>query len=138
MLSAVAVAAAGALLWGVTVYAARGHGRGDLEIKDSFEVGRVSALVDRTPFLLPDATPGRSVDIYVQHDPGRPEDEGWLAFSALAPGQRDRDCFLRYSEEDDVFRDPCTGSEYPPSGDGLPRYPTRVDEDDRLFVDLTP
>ena len=138
MAAIVGVVVSGLLLWGVTVYASKGHGRGDLAIRDEFRVGSVAALVDRVPFLLPDATPGRSVDVYVQHDPGRPVDEGWLVFSAFALGQTDRSCFLRYEEDDDVFRDPCTGAEFPASGAGLRQYPTRVDDDDRLHVDLSP
>ena len=132
------VVVGGALLGGVTVYASRGNGKGDLAIRDEFRVGSMAALVDRVPFLLPDATPGRSVDVYVQHDPGRPADEGWLVFSALAPGQTDRECFLRWSEDDGVFRDPCTDETFPPDGTGLRQYPTRVDDDDRLYVDLSP
>jgi len=136
VVAVVAVVLGGLLLWGVTVYAARGKGKGDLEIKSEFRVGHAAALVDQVPFLLPDATPGRSVDIYIQHDPGQPVDAGWLAFSARAPGQDDRRCNLVYSEEDEVFRDPCTDAEFPASGEGLTHYPTRLDDDDRLYVSL--
>jgi hypothetical protein len=136
VLSLVAVVVGGLMVWAVTLYAARGHGKGQLEIRDEFRVGHASALVDQVPFLLPDATPGRSVDIYVQHDPGAAVDTGWLAFSAYAPGQRDRECFLRYSEEDEVFRDPCTDEEFPPDGTGLTQYKVRVDDDDRVHISL--
>ena len=136
VLSAGAVLVAAVLLYAITRYAASGHGKGDLAIKDSFRVGHAAALVDQVPFLLPDATPGRSVDIYIQHDPGRPVEEGWLAFSAFAPGQTDRSCFLRYDEDDEVFRDPCTDAEFPPDGTGLTQYPTSVDDENRVHVDL--
>ena len=136
MAAALAVVVGGVMVGAVTLYAARGHGKGQLEIKSSFSVGRASALVDQVPFLLPDATPGRSVDIYVQHDPGRPVEEGWLAFSALAPGQTDRECFVRYSADDEVFRDPCTGAEVPASGDGLTQYRTTVDDDGNVQVSV--
>ena len=135
----VAVALAGVLLWVVTVLISNRsvNPRGPFEA-DEFEVGHVEALVDRVPFLLPDASPSRRRDIYVQHDPGAADDEGWLAFSAFAPGQTDRECFLRWSAADEVFRDPCTDREFPPDGTGLDQYPTRVDDDNRLHVDLTP
>ena len=137
--SVVAVVLAAVLLWVVTVLISNRtvRPRGPFEA-DTFEVGQVAALVDRTPFLLPDASPSRSRDVWVQHDPGRGPEEGWLVFSALAPGQTDRSCFLRWSEEDGVFRDPCTGDEFPANGDGLTHYPVEVDDDARLHVDLTP
>lgn len=97
---------------------------------------RIASISDQVPFLLPDASPAQTRDIYIQHL-GDDEEEGWLAFSAFAPGQDDRDCFLRWRPDDDAFVDPCTGETYPPDGDGLASYPTRV-SDDRVYVDLTP
>jgi hypothetical protein len=34
--------------------------------------------------------------------------------------------------------DPCTGTHYPPDGGSLPTYPTRIDDNKVLYVDLTP
>ena len=101
--------------------------------QDEFSV-RIASIEDQVPFLLPDASPSRSRDIYIQHLAGD-EDEGWLAFSAFAPGQDDRDCFLRW--DGSAFADPCTDETFPADGDGLTHYPTRV-EDERVYVDLTP
>lgn len=95
---------------------------------------RIASIEDQVPFLLPDASPSRSRDIYLQHL-ADDEDEGWLAFSAFAPGQDDRDCFLRWDGE--AFTDPCTDESFPADGDGLTQYPTRV-EDGRVYVDLSP
>lgn len=133
-----ALVVAAVLLWLVTVLISNRTvtPRGPFAA-DEFIVGRTSALVDRVPFLLPDASPARARDIYVQHL-GRDEDEGWLAFSAFAPGQTDRECFLRWDDEASAFEDPCTGATFPPDGDGLTQYPTSVDDDGTLSVDLTP
>jgi hypothetical protein len=121
----------GAMLWGTTVYVSRGHGKGQLAARAEFSV-RTAAIADDVPFLLPDASPARRRDVYIQHV-GRSEDEGWLAFSAYAPGQTRRDCHLRWTGA--RFEDPCTGAHFPPDGTGLTSYPTRV-TDGRLYVDL--
>ena len=133
-----AVVVAASLLWLLTVLISNRTvtPRGPFEA-DEFEVGRASALADRVPFLLADASPSRTRDIYVQHL-GADEEEGWLAFAAYAPGQTERDCFLRWSTADEEFRDPCTDETFPADGDGLTHYPTRVDDDGRVHVDLTP
>ena len=125
---------AGGMLWGATVYVSRGHGKGDLAPQQEFFVGKTKALADRTPFLLPDASPARRRDLYVQHL-GSDLTKGWLAFSALAPGQTDRSCFLKWRSAH--FEDPCTGDTFPPDGTGLTMYATRLD-DGRLYVDLNP
>lgn len=134
----VGVVLAAALMWVLTVLISNRTvtPKGPFE-QAEFSVGRTDEIVDRVPFLLPDASPSRSRDIYIQHLDDD-EDEGWLAFSAFAPGQTDRACFLRWSAADEVFRDPCTDAEHPSDGEGLTHYPVRVDDDGRLHVDLTP
>ena len=52
---------------------------------------------------------------------------------ARAPEQTDESCYLEVAG--DGFRDPCSGTEYPPDGEGLATYPTEV-RDGRVFVDL--
>jgi hypothetical protein len=135
VLSVVAVVAAGSLLWVLTVLISNRtvSPRGPFA-SDEFRVGHVEELVDRVPFLLPDASPSQRRDIYVQHL-GDDVEEGWLAFAAYAPGQTDRECFLRWDGVQH-FTDPCTERQFPAAGEGLQRYPTRVDEDGRLHVDL--
>jgi len=121
-----------------TAYVSGGHGKGDLAPTRDYSAGRTDALAaeiaERGPFLVADASPSRRRDIYIQHL-GRAESEGWVVVSAFAPDQTDRECFLRWSTDDEVFRDPCTGTQFPKDGTGLTRYPTRVD-DHRLYVDL--
>jgi hypothetical protein len=129
----VGVVLAGGLLWALTVLISNRTvtPRGPFTA-DEFTVGRVASIADRVPFLLPDASPSHERDLYVQHL-GDDLDRGWLAFAALAPGQTDRGCFLKWRA--DHFEDPCTGKTFPPDGTGLTAYPTRV-ANGRLYVDV--
>ncbi|MDP9006695.1 MAG: hypothetical protein M3N15_07270 [Actinomycetota bacterium] len=113
---------------------------GDIEARlgdDVFVAGqveRLSAAVRRDgPIAFPDASPRRQRDLYVQHLGPGPED-GWLAFSAQAPGA-ERRCLLQWLPVEEEFVDPCSGRRYPPDGEGLTQYPTVV-EDGQLSVDL--
>ena len=128
----VGVALAAGLMWLLTVLISNRSvtPKGPFE-QTEFSVG-IASVADRVPFLLPDASPSRRRDIYIQHL-GADEEEGWLAFAAFAPGQVDRDCFLRW--DGTQFEDPCTGEVFPDDGAGLTPYDTRVD-DGRLYVDL--
>jgi hypothetical protein len=104
---------------------------------DEFRAGRADRLAariaaDGRPFLIADASPARERDIYLQHE-GDDEEEGWLAFSARAPGQDQRGCSLVWHGTG--FADPCTGQPFPPDGEGLTHYATRV-EDGIVLVDL--
>jgi hypothetical protein len=125
-----------ALVWGVVLVASSG----DVEVRlgdDVFRAGRVERLagaVERDgPIAIPDASPDRRRDIYLQHLGGS-DDEGWVAFAAQAPGA-DRSCFLSWDPDDEELVDPCDGRRYPADGEGLTRYPTQV-EDGLLTVDL--
>jgi hypothetical protein len=124
--------AAAAMLWVATVYVSHGHGKGDLAPRQEFFVGKTAHLLGQTPFLLPDASPAHRRDVYVQHL-GRNPATGWLVFAALAPGQTDRACHLKYRHG--RFEDPCTAATFPTDGTGLTRYRTHV-TDGRLYVDL--
>lgn len=99
-----------------------------------FDVGPAEqrrAVVERDGPLLFQDPLGRGRDIYVQHV----GPDGWKAFEARAPGAPPR-CVLEWQPADGRFRDPCTGATYPADGAGLVSYPTRVDDDGRLRVDL--
>src|SRR3954452_20092252 len=120
---------AGGMLWGATGYVSGGNGKGDLAPQQEFFVGKTAALRDPTPFLLPDASPSHRRDLYVQHlgsDPAR----GWVAFSAFAPDQTDRSCFLKWRSA--WFEAPCTAPPSPATGTALTRYPSRL-ADGRLY-----
>jgi hypothetical protein len=106
---------------------------------DRFEAGRTDRLaaeVERNgPILFPDASPQRARDIYLQHlgdEPG----EGWLAFLARSPDADDRTCVLQWDADAREFSDPCGDATYPADGEGLPHFPTEVDDDGVLSVDL--
>ena len=89
-----------------------------------------SDIARRGPLLFPDPQ-GRSRDIFVQHL-GGPD---WVAFEARAPGAP-RQCTLRWEQGARRFVDPCDGRSYPADGSGLVTFPARVDDDDRVIVDL--
>ena len=100
----------------------------------AFDVGpaeqRAAAVARDGPLLFPDPR-GGSRDIYVQHL----GDKDWVAFEARASGAP-RQCVLRWEERARHFVDPCDGRIFPPDGSGLVTFPARVDDDDRVIVDL--
>ncbi len=138
---AVLVAAAGVLTAvALVVLLLLMAGGGQVEVRlgdDEFNAGHVERLagaVERDgPILFPDASPARARDVYLQHLGATPE-EGWIAMAAQAPGAG-RECVLRWDPATRTFSDPCGDAEFPEDGEGLPRYPTRIEEG-RLFVDL--
>ena len=109
----------------------------DVEVNlgdDEFELEDVEGAAERIaesgPDIFPDPTGGNR-PILVNHLGGDVE-EGWVAVLAIAPDTEA--CIVSWDADEDVFRD-CEGTAYPPDGEGLTAYPTRV-EDDTLFVDL--
>ena len=138
MLSVVALVCAGLMMWAAVAIISGGRGTGQLSGRQRFDVGQVGRLSaeieDRGPFLVADASPRRQRDIYVQWLGETPE-VGWLAFSAFAPGQTDRSCFLEWDERSESFEDPCTGETFQADGTGLEQFPVEV-ADDHLYVDL--
>lgn len=136
MLGAAGVAAGFALFGGVALLA--GSGGVDVRLGDDVfvagQVDRLAAAVERDgPIAIPDASPRRQRDLYLQHLGATPA-EGWLAFAAQAPGA-ERRCLLQWLPAEMEFDDPCSDRRYPADGGGLPRYPTTV-EDGKLSVDL--
>ncbi|HSH23851.1 MAG TPA: hypothetical protein VK975_07310 [Acidimicrobiales bacterium] len=130
------VVAGVALFGGIALLA--GSGGVDVRLGDEVfvagEVDRLSAAVERDgPIAIPDASPRRQRDVYLQHLGTTPE-EGWLAFSAQAPGAQRR-CLLQWLPAEEQFADPCSDRRFPANGQGLTRYPTTVEEG-RLSVDL--
>lgn len=131
-----AVAAAFVAFGGLALLADSGNV--DMRLGDDvFRAGRVERLADAIaregPIAIPDASPERARDIYLQHLGETPE-VGWLAFAAQAPGA-ERTCLLRWEPADEEFRDPCSQRRYPADGEGLTQYPATV-ADGELTVDL--
>jgi hypothetical protein len=101
---------------------------------DEFQIHQIEAraetVADSGPLLFADPTGGNR-PLIVTHQGDEPE-EGWIAILAIAPGSEA--CIVDWDEDDGVFRD-CEGETYPPDGEGLETFPTRV-EDNTLFIDL--
>ena len=101
---------------------------------DEFELenvdGAAARIAEDGPDIYPDPTGGTRT-ILINHV-GDDVEEGWVAVLAIAPGSES--CLVNWDADDGVFRD-CEGEAYPPDGEGLEQFPTRV-EGDTLFVDL--
>lgn len=59
--------------------------------------------------------------------------KGWRAFSIATATPS---CVLAVNRTSHDLIDPCTGRHYPPDGGSLPSYPTRIDDQRVLYVDL--
>ena len=134
MLTGLGGVAAGVLLF-LLVLAIAGPRSAEQTTKATFKVGSANNLAKTIardgPLLFPDLL-NRSRDIWVQHLGGN----DWRAFEAHAPGAPRR-CSLRWRPESRDFVDPCDGRTYPPDGAGLTSYPTTVDDDGTVVVDLS-
>ncbi len=111
----------------------------DIQISDGiFRPGPADELADGIaetgPILLSDTAEGDR-DIVLTHV-GDDPDEGWHAFAAR-PLAAPRDCFVAWEPDGRVFVDNCDGTTYDETGAGLPRYPTAVDSDGILTIDLS-
>jgi hypothetical protein len=97
----------------------------------------VREIAERGPYLLSDVS-GGDRDVFVQHL-GEDPTEGWLVFDARPPAAG-RDCTLVWAQAEQHFAFPdaerCGGDTFPADGEGLKQYPTEVDDDDHLIVDL--
>lgn len=141
IVTAVGGLAAAILVFLVMVNVARtsgGAGGGDGEdggsTKREFVVGRAGSLAGtvqrRGPLLIQDPLRGRQ-NIYVQFL----GDDRWVAFDSHPPGSP-LTCQLTWEPATRRFRDGCSGRTFPADGTGLVTYPTRVNDDDRVLVDL--
>ena len=141
----VGVVAALAIAFGVAQLASQG--KVDVRLgSDTFAEQDAEDAAERIaedgPILYADAA-GGDRDIVLQHQ-GDDPNEGWIALAARPPGAA-RECTIQSRDRDEPFRllssdgevtDVCDGSEFPPSGEGLPSYPVTVDADGKLDVDL--
>lgn len=106
---------------------------------DEFNAGYTEVLAraiddgDGRPLIFNDVS-GGDRDIYVQHL-GDVDDEGWSAFETRVPGRED--CFAEWNADDERFVATCDdGLTFPADGEGLTAYPTTVNADGRLIIDL--
>ncbi|HEX2274798.1 MAG TPA: hypothetical protein VHG90_13065 [Acidimicrobiales bacterium] len=125
---------AGVLLFVVVLNVMGSRGSGNLAGPDLFLVGKATPLAqtvaEKGPLLFPDPL-GRGRDVYVNHLGGG----DWRTFEVRPRGAPSR-CVVRWRTERRLFVDDCTGREYPADGAGLVTYPTRVDDEGRVVVDL--
>ena len=134
MLTGLGGVAAGVLLF-LLVLALTGPRSTEQSARAKFKVGsaeRLARTVAREGPLLFQDLLDRSRDIYVNHLGA----EDWRAFEAHAPGAPRR-CTLEWRPESREFVEPCDGRRFAADGTGLRSYPTRVDEDGLLIVDLS-
>ena len=141
----VGVVAALAIAFGVAQLASQG--KVDVRLgSDTFAEQDAEDAAERIaedgPILYADAA-GGDRDIVLQHQ-GDDPNEGWIALAARPPGAA-RECTIQSRDRDEPFRllntdgevsEACDGTEFPPSGEGLPSYPVTVDADGKLDVDL--
>jgi len=91
----------------------------------------LGASVDRQgPLLLSDPL-GSQRSIYVQHLGGN----DWRTFDTRAPGASS-DCLVVWQATERAFVDRCSRQAYPADGTGLTGFPTRVDDDGKVLIDL--
>jgi hypothetical protein len=115
--------------------------RGEVSVRigdDTFRPGQAATIADfiadEGPWLVPDVA-GGDRDLILQHLGDDPT-SGWYAFAAR-PLQAPRDCLVQWQQATETFVDSCDGTVYPADGEGLPRFPVRID-DGELEVIVTP
>ena len=125
---------AGVLVFMVVLKLMGSGGGGNRAGTDLFLLGQATPLAatvgESGPLLLPDPL-GRGRDVYVNHLGGG----DWRTFEVNPPGAPAR-CAVRWTPDRRLFVDGCSGREYPPDGAGLVSYPTDVDDEGRVVVDL--
>ncbi len=111
-----------------------GSGRPRSEGTERFVLGKAERLAETVaregPLLLPDPL-GRGRDVWVQHLAG----SDWRTFDAHPPGAGGR-CVVTWRADRRVFVDRCSGREHPADGTGLVSFPTEVDDEGRVVIDL--
>jgi hypothetical protein len=93
----------------------------------TFRVGAAQTLARRIkaddyPLLFQDLR-NNSIDIFVDHDRGRPFYRAWRAVEAHAPGAP-RACTLNWTGSG--YSDPCSGKTFPADGKGLRTFQVNV------------
>ncbi len=106
---------------------------------DEFNAGYAEVLADAIvegdgqPLIFNDVS-GGDRDIYVQHL-GEDDTTGWTAFETRLPGSDD--CFAVWDVDRELFVSSCDETvTFLADGTGLVAYPTRVNADGRVIVDL--
>ena len=138
------LAVLGFALWGIAVWVSDSSGPGStLEVRlgdDEFNLGpaakRADAIAQDGPVLYPGLLGPDEGYIVVNHVGSDPV-KGWYAFAAAAPGQPVT-CVVQWQPARQQFVDPCTGTAYPATGDGLEQFEVLITPKKEVLVDLTP
>ena len=96
---------------------------GDVDFGSISADNMADEIEEKGPILWPDVASGTR-DIWLQHLGDGPAD-GWLAFDARRTGSG-RECNVAWDITDRTFTDPCDGSIYPETGEGLPEIPVYI------------
>lgn len=138
VIAVVAVVAGLGVGWLVLQLASSGQANINLG-EDEFNAGYTEVLADAIadgdgqPLIFSDVS-GGDRDIYVQHV-GSDDDEGWTAFETRVPDRED--CFAEWDLATEQFVATCDAElTFPADGEGLTAYPTTVNADGRLIIDL--
>lgn len=139
-MTAVALALGGVvaavLIGAAMLFLARGDGvevrLGDETIDAGNAADIAAEIADRGPVLYADPVRGAR-SIYLNHLGDDPE-SGWHAFAVRPPGAAES-CVVEWDAAAMVFVDSCSGTAFPPDGEGLTQYPVLLDGDD-LVVDI--
>lgn len=105
---------------------------GDTDFGSLSADNMAAEIAENGPILWPDIASGNR-DIWLQHTGATPG-EGWTAFDARRPGAG-RECNVTWNVAERNFTDPCDGTVYDESGEGLPQIPVFIDLR-TLIVDL--
>jgi hypothetical protein len=124
------VLAGGAFAIALTVGALRVATQPNADVhlgSETFRVGSAKSLerrirADKYPLLFQDLR-NKSIDVFVDHQRGKPFYEGWRAVEAHGPGAP-RTCTLDWNGHG--FTDPCDATIYPADGAGLRRFQVKV------------
>ncbi len=163
VLGVVALVVALLAAWGVIHLASGGKGPVQMRLGDeTFDAGFTSRMAKQIaedgPLLFSDVSGrGQRQPIYVVHL-GDDVDDGWFALSAVAPGAGEG-CFATWNPERELFEERraadasagrdalgelCRDVTWTENGtdgsDGseLEAFPWKIDDDDRLVIDLRP
>ncbi|MDQ6798021.1 MAG: hypothetical protein M3011_08375 [Actinomycetota bacterium] len=91
----------------------------------------LGAAIDKQgPLLLSDPLGSRR-SIYVQHLGGN----DWRTFDTRPPGSSS-ECLVVWQATERAFVDGCSHQAYPADGTGLTTFPTKVNDDGRVLIDL--
>ncbi|KAA0234848.1 MAG: hypothetical protein JJLCMIEE_01020 [Acidimicrobiales bacterium] len=124
-------------LWVVNPNPAVEVNLGDDTFDAGFAEGQAAEIAENGPILYSDVSGrGQNRPMWLNHF-GTDDSIGWVAFDANPAGS-EPGCFVEWIAEENLFTDPCSGTDFDAGGDGLTQFSWSIDEDGHLIVDLRP